>query len=123
MRYVQLLEQQQARSILGMSAGGPAAGGQQGGGGAVGCPLAEVLPLGCLLAPVGRYKGAITRALEEQMLAEVGWMRGGGLEDRQCLRISVAGGGRCEEVHAGSYLQYGRGRSRYWQRWACGRGR
>lgn len=72
-RYVPLLEQQQARSILGMSAGGPAAGGQQGGaGGAVGCPLAEVLPLGCLLAPVGRYKGAITRALEEQMLAEVG---------------------------------------------------
>ncbi|GFR45227.1 hypothetical protein Agub_g6624 [Astrephomene gubernaculifera] len=50
---------------------------------AVGAPLGEVLPLSALLAPVGAYKGAITRALEEQLQPEEGFgdSSSGGAED------------------------------------------
>ncbi|KAG2486738.1 hypothetical protein HYH03_014664 [Edaphochlamys debaryana] len=40
---------------------------------AVAAPLSEVLPLASLLAPVGAFKGQITRALEEQMVPEEGF--------------------------------------------------
>ncbi len=44
---------------------------------AVVAPLSDVMPLSSLLAPVGGFKAAITRALEEQMVPEQVGMREG----------------------------------------------
>ncbi|GIL74526.1 hypothetical protein Vretifemale_4519, partial [Volvox reticuliferus] len=64
-RYVSLLEPQlrPGASAAAAAASSPA----------VACPLSDVMPLSSLLAPVGSFKGAITRALEENMVPEQGF--------------------------------------------------
>ncbi|GIL48469.1 hypothetical protein Vafri_4983 [Volvox africanus] len=64
-RYVSLLEPQlrPGASVAAAAASSPA----------VAAPLSDVMPLSSLLAPVGGFKGAITRALEENMVPEQGF--------------------------------------------------